>query len=265
MSILDRFRLEGDTVVITGGKSRYGRQMVTDVANAGAKVLTSSRDPTAAAEIAAIEQEKGHDVEGLELDLCDLDSVSTFCTEVVEQYGPVTGLVNNAVARPMAELDGELEDWQRSMKCNATGVFELTRRIGEHIANHGGGSIVNIGSIQGIVGFDETLYEGTEMYSSGEKSPPPDYFFHKGGLVNLTRYLASVYGSDDVRVNCLSPGGISSSEQDPTFVEQYERRTALGRLATDEDVSGAVVFLLSDAAAYITGTNIPIDGGYTAK
>jgi NAD(P)-dependent dehydrogenase (short-subunit alcohol dehydrogenase family) len=120
-------------------------------------------------------------------------------------------------------------------------------------------------SIQGMRGPDETLYEGTTMYDNGEQSPPPDYFFHKGGLINLSRYLASVFGSDQVRVNTVSPGGIKSEDQDPTFVKSYEERTALGRLATGEDVSGLIVFLLSDASSYITGTNIPVDGGYISK
>lgn len=265
MTVLDRFQLDGETIVVTGGTSRYGRQMVTDIASAGAKVVTTSRDSTVAAEIASTEQGEGHDVVGLPLDLCDLDSVSNFCTILADEYGPVTGLVNNAVARPMSALDGDIEDWRRSMLCNAMGLFELTRTIADRMAENSGGNIVNISSIQGMVGPDEALYDGTDMYAGGDTSPPPDYFFHKGGLTNLTRYLAAVYGPDDIRVNCVSPGGISGVDQDPAFVERYERRTALGRMACADDLSSVVVFLLSDAAAYITGTNIPVDGGYIVK
>ena len=91
----------------------------------------------------------------------------------------------------------------------------------------------------------------------------PDYFFHKAGMVNLTRYFAAQYGPKGVRVNCLSPGGFLSG-QDPKFVERYSNATFLRRMANDSDLGGPVIFLLSSAAAYITGVNLPIDGGYTA-
>jgi NAD(P)-dependent dehydrogenase (short-subunit alcohol dehydrogenase family) len=123
------------------------------------------------------------------------------------------------------------------------------------------GSLVNIASIQAMLGTNPWLYEGTSMTS------PPDYFFHKGGMLNLTRYLASHYGSSGVRVNAVSPGSIQNVAKPlPTeFLTRYNAMTMLGRQARPEEISGAVVFLLSDTSRYITGINLPVDGGYTAK
>lgn len=120
------------------------------------------------------------------------------------------------------------------------------------------GSIINISSIQGIVGPDFTLYEGTDM------DAPPDYFFHKAGIINLTKYFASKLGPYNIRVNAVSPGGLYSG-QNEKFVERYNKKTFLGRMAKGEDIKGVIVFLASDASFYITGANIIVDGGYTAK
>ncbi len=125
------------------------------------------------------------------------------------------------------------------------------------MAERGSGSIVNIGSIQGMVGPDLTLYEGLAMEAI------PDYFFHKGGMLNLTRYFAAHYGPRGVRVNCVSPGGFESG-QPAAFVERYARATFLRRMAGAGDLGGPVIFLLSEAARYVTGINLPVDGGYTA-
>ena len=129
------------------------------------------------------------------------------------------------------------------------------------MAERKSGSIVNIASMQGMVGVNPWLYEGTTMTAA------PDYFFHKGGMINLTRYLASHYGPNGVRVNVVSPGGIFNPEkpQSDAFLARYAKMTMLGRMAEAREIGGSVVFLLSDASTYITGANLPIDGGYTAK
>ena len=166
-------------------------------------------------------------------------------------------LVNNAVLRPVADWNCSAADFATSMQINATGLFLMTRTFGELMANNGGGSIVNIGSIQGSVGPDFSLYEGLGWET------PPDYFFHKGGMVNFTRFAAAKLGPGKVRVNVISPGGFYN-DQDPRFVERYVARTLLGRMANATDLQGAIIFLASDASAYVTGTNLFVDGGYTA-
>ena len=157
----------------------------------------------------------------------------------------------------MNDWASDADAFAKSMAVNATGLFSMTKAFGDHMAEQNGGSIINIGSIQGMVGPDYSLYEGLGWGS------PPDYFFHKGGMINFTRYVAARLGPRGVRCNTLSPGGFFN-DQDPRFVERYSRRTALGRMADDTDLKGAVVFLASDASAYVTGINLPVDGGYTA-
>ena len=161
----------------------------------------------------------------------------------------------------VAQEGDNLSAWKESMATNATGFFAAIRTFGDVMAAQGSGSIVNIASQMGTIGMNPWLYEGTAMKA------PPDYFFHKGGMINLTRYLASHYGTQGVRVNVVSPGGIFnvSKPQAPAFLERYGKMTMLGRMADPRELGGAVVFLLSDASTYITGANLPVDGGYTAK
>ena len=121
----------------------------------------------------------------------------------------------------------------------------------------GRGSIINIGSIQGIVAPDFDNYAGTDM------TTPPDYHFHKHGLIGLTKYLAAVGGPKGVRVNAISPGGFQTEKHREPFISQYCRRVFLGRMARHDDIKGAVVFLASEASAYVTGQNIVVDGGYS--
>jgi len=145
------------------------------------------------------------------------------------------------------------------MKINATGVFLMHRHFGKVMNDQRSGSIANIGSIQGMIGPDLGLYEGLNM-----PSLPPDYFFYKGGMINLTRYFAALFGGASVRVNCLSPGGFFNNQAEE-FVRRYSAKTFLGRMGNKSDLGGSVVFLLSDASVYMTGANLPVDNNYTTK
>jgi NAD(P)-dependent dehydrogenase (short-subunit alcohol dehydrogenase family) len=180
---------------------------------------------------------------------------------VLAKHGRVDGIVFDAVSRPMRTMNDDLKIWRESMETNATGFFATCRVFGDAMAKQGGGSIVNIASIYGMVGSNLSLYEGTTMTTA------PDYFFHKGGMINLTRYLASHYGAQKVRVNVVSPGGIYNPDtpQAAEFIDRYNKITMLGRMCDAAEVGGAVIFLLSDSASYVTGANIPVDGGHTAK
>jgi NAD(P)-dependent dehydrogenase (short-subunit alcohol dehydrogenase family) len=251
------FSLAGKVVVLTGGAGLYGRGLAAQLAAAGAKLVLASRDVAALEKVAAEERNRGHTVTAHALDQGDEASISRLSDWVQAKFGRIDGLVNNAVARPMKSFHAPLADWEASMKTNATGLFAITRALGERMTAQGSGSIVNIGSIQGMVGPDNTLYEGLDMHAI------PDYFFHKAGMVNLTRYFAAQYGPQGVRVNCVSPGGFLSG-QPPAFIERYSRATYLRRMADHRDLGGPVIFLLSEAARYVTGTNLPVDGGYTA-
>ncbi len=261
MTSLDRFSLSGKVAVITGGAGLYGRQIVRALAEAGAETYVASRNLDALTTLADTLAAEGIRIHPVQFDQGEEASALALRDHVMERSGRMDVLVNNAVARPMKKAYGDsVEAFAESMRINATGLFAVTRAVGDVMAEQGGGSIVNIGSIQGMIGPDPTIYRGTEM--SGWY---PDYFFHKGGMINFTRFVASYYGEKGVRCNCVSPGGFWTATMPEAFVRQYSDRTLLGRLANETDLMGAVVFLACDASAYITGVNLPVDGGYTAK
>ena len=258
MNVLEQFSLKGKVILLTGGAGLYGRGLTAFLAGAGATLVIASRGRAALELVAAEERDRGYQVEAEELDQGDEQSVLALRNRLIARHGRIDGLVNNSVSRPMSGPDDALARWEESMRVNATGLFAITRAFGEAMARRKSGSIVNVGSIQGMVGANLWLYEGTNIKTV------PDYFFHKGGMLNLTRYFAAHLGTSGVRVNCVSPGGFFNNH-DAVFVKRYEAMTMLGRMARDTDLGGAIVFLLSDAAAYVTGANLAVDGGYTAK
>ena len=260
MGILEMFSLDDKIALVTGGAGLYGRQIVAALADAGARTYVASRNLEALQEQAAEHQASGRDVRALWLDQGEEGSILALRDAILDESSRIDVLVNNAVLRPMAKgYEDDASKFGLSMRVNATGLFIITRAFGEVMSRQRSGSIINVGSIQGMIGPDPTIYRGTDM--SGWY---PDYFFHKGGIINFTRFVASRYGSSGVRCNCISPGGFQASQPE-IFVRQYSERTFLGRMANSTDLMGIVVFLASDASQYITGTNIPVDGGYTAK
>lgn len=259
MSYLERFSLRDKVILLTGGAGLYGRGLAADLAAAGATLVLAARDVAKLETVAAEERARGFQVEAESLDQGDEASVLALRDRVLARHGRVDGLVNNAVARVVKGAGGTVAQWEESMRVNATGLMLMHRAFGEGMAAQGSGSIVNIGSIQGMIGPSYELYAGTTM---GDL--PPDYFFHKGGMINLTRFYAALYGPRGVRVNCLAPGGFFNQQPEP-FLSRYCEHTLLGRMADPSDLGGSVVFLLADASRYVTGVNLPVDGGYTAK
>jgi NAD(P)-dependent dehydrogenase (short-subunit alcohol dehydrogenase family) len=255
---MDSFKLNGKVALVTGGAGLFGRQIARALGQAGATLYMASRNLEALRQLADQFEKEGFHAEALQLDQGEEASIQEGLALIVRQAGGVDVLVNNAVLRTMKDWSSPSADFAKSMAVNATGLFMMTRSFGDHMAQRGHGSIINVGSIQGMVGPDFTLYQGLHWET------PPDYFYHKGGLLQLTRFAAAKLGPRGVRVNAISPGGFLAG-QDPVFVERYCRSTFLGRMANDTDLAGVVVFLASDASAYITGSNIAVDGGYTAK
>jgi len=260
MTVLDMFSLANKTAVVTGGAGLYGRQIVRAMAQAGAHTYVASRNLDALKALAAAFADEGLTIHPRRLDQADEQSVLELRDAIRAERPSVDVLVNNAVLRPLSGYHDDAENFDLSMRVNATGLFMITRAFGDVMAEQGSGSIINIGSTKGVVGPDPTIYEGTEMHGWH-----PDYFFHKGGIINFTRFIASYYGARNVRCNCLSPGGFQEDYHPEAFVKRYNERTCLGRMANSTDLMGTVVFLASEASLYITGANIPVDGGYTVK
>jgi len=261
VGILERFSLRGKVALVTGGAGLYGRQIVAALAQAEAQTYVASRNLEALEKLAADHRATGLEVTALQYDQAQEGSILALRDEIMRRSGRIDVLVNNAVIRPMKKAyQDDAATFAESMCVNATGLFIITRAFGDVMAEQESGSIINIGSIHGIIAPDPTIYRGTQM--SGWY---PDYFFHKGGMINFTRFIASYYGAHGVRCNCVSPGGLWTEKMPEAFVRQYSERTFLGRLANDSDLMGIIVFLASDASVYITGVNLPVDGGYTAK
>ncbi len=255
------FSLQGKVIVQFGGTGLLGRALVSALATAGATLIVASRNRASNDAVVADERAAGRTIHVDEVDIGAEASLHALRDRILSAHGKVDGIVFNAVSRPMKSFADDLAAWKSSMDTNATGFFATVRAFGDAMAAKKSGSIVNISSQMGVIGMNPWLYEGTAM------GAPPDYFFHKGGMNNLTRYLASHYGKSNVRVNTVSPGGIFNPEkpQADAFLARYAPMTMLGRMANAPEIGGSVVFLLSDASTYITGANLAVDGGYTAK
>lgn len=236
-------------VVITGGSGLLGRALLRHVRHEGGIAVNADLSPA------------GADDEGfVRCDITDEDAVRALVDEVVARHGRIDGWVNNAYPRT-ADWGARFEDipdasWKRNVDLQLNSVFTCCQQVLRHMSERKAGSIVNIASVYGVVGPDFGVYRSTEM------TMPAAYSAIKGGVVNFTRYLASYYGPQGVRVNCVSPGGVFD-HQPEVFVRQYEERVPLRRMARPEDIPPAVAFLLSDGSSYVTGHNFMIDGGWT--
>ena len=262
MNVMQSFSLDKKSALVTGGAGRYGRQLSEALAEAGALVYIASRDRAQCEELAAELRQRGLQAKALRLDLACEESMRQVMEQIEADCGGLDILVNNAVIRcAMNGWEQSLEAFDRSLHVNASALFFLTNLGAKQMQKRGGGSIINIGSMMGLVGIEMENYLGTDM----NPDPSPIYFYEKGGMVNFTRFAASCFGKHNIRVNCIHPGGLQEESMPAAFVANYSRRTQLGRLGNQSDLKGIVVFLASQATAYITGSNIPVDGGYTAK
>jgi NAD(P)-dependent dehydrogenase (short-subunit alcohol dehydrogenase family) len=253
------FMLGQKVALVTGGAGIYGTHIVRGLAESGAMVIVASRDLAKCMKHASMLQAEGLQVRAARLDLASEPSIRGLCEEIISDHGHLDILVNNAVARSGGNLhQTSLEDWESTMKVNSTGLFLACKIFSEPMQRAGSGSIINVASIYGMVGPDFSIYEGQEFTN------PVDYAFAKGGMINLTRYLASFLAPYSIRVNSISPGGFRDDDTPSDFVPRYSRRTLLGRMAEPDDIKGPIVFLASDASRYITGQNLPVDGGWTA-
>ncbi len=256
----DLFSLEGRTVLITGASGHLGSAMSAALADAGARVVVTSRRREEARRIAAglpAGGERSH--VGVELDHMDEASLTAGFEEAVRQAGPIDALVANG-HEPLAHdwRTVTADQFSRQLQ-NATGYFLLARLLRDHVvARRAEGVIVLVGSMYGVVGSYPDVYEGICAAS------PAAYHALKGGIVHLTRHLAVTWAKDRVRVNCLSPGPFPSDKAPRELVDRLKTRSPMGRMGRPEELQGAVVFLTSSASSYMTGQNLVIDGGWTA-
>ena len=258
MHIMNLFSLKGKIILVTGGAGNYGKPITEGLAEAGATVIIASRNKDSVQQVVEDFRKEGLDVHGMQVDQADSDSVLQLKKQIIDKFGKLNVFVNNAVSRPMKGYNAPIDQFEESMKVNATGMMFILREMTDLIVQAGGGSVVNISSMMGMFGPILSNYEGTSM---GDL--PPDYFFHNAGLINLNRYMTKMFTGKNVRFNCISPGGLFNNQPE-RFLQNYCRKVPLGRMANKDDIKGLVVLLSSEAGSYINGENILMDGGLNA-
>jgi NAD(P)-dependent dehydrogenase (short-subunit alcohol dehydrogenase family) len=243
--------LKDKIIIVAGGQGLIGAAIVKDIANKGGIVVNGD---------IALETSVGHNT--FHLDIANAKSIDACVQFVTDNHGRIDGLVNCAYPRTKDWgnffEDVKIDSWRENVDMQMNSVFYFCQQVLKIMHAQCAGAIVNIGSIYGIVGNDFRLYEDYGGTSAAA------YSAIKGGIINFTRYLASYYGKYNIRVNCVSPGGIKDVEkQHPSFMKKYESQVPLKRMGTPEDIAPAVSFLLSEEAKYITGHNLMVDGGWT--
>ena len=260
------FDLDGRMAVVTGGLGQLGRQFTGALLDHGAAVAIIDNAVTG-----DLPEHWGDRVQVVAADVTDRDSLAAALESITESRAVPRILVNAAALdSPPDAPHGEngpfetypASSFDRVMEVNVKGVALCCQVFGGAMAETGGGAVINISSIYGAVSPDQRIYEyrrrgGEDFYK------PVAYSASKSALMNLTRYLATYWAARKVRVNTLTLGGVFN-QQDEDFLEGYCARVPLGRMADAADYNGAIVFLASDASSYMTGSNLVIDGGWTA-
>ncbi len=262
------FSLKNKTVILTGSAGYLGTRFAHVLSAAGANVvlvdIESKKNKNL--ESALIKKYHTHPI-SYNVDISKQSAVRKLTKDVLAKYKRIDILINNAhfLPRNHPQRDAPfekypLELWEQTIAVNLTGLFLCCKEIGNIMSKQNKGVIVNISSIYGIVGADQRIYGNSRLNS------PAFYAATKGAMVNLTRYLAAYWNRKNIRVNTLTLGGVFDAKlhKDKKFVEKYSEKTMLGRMARKEDYDGALLFLASDASSYVTGSNLIVDGGWTA-
>jgi len=265
------FSLESEVAVVTGALGKLGPVWIESLLEAGASVFALDL-PDAEAGEAFVRLQEGFDKSRLLLhrtDVRDRAALEAACKACVAHFGTPSILVNNAgVDRPPSSAgenyrleDIPLEENRAILEVNTLGLFLVTQVFGKCMLKSGRGSIINIASLYAGVSPDARFYD--HIQSDPPFVKPPAYGASKAAVVNLTRYLATHWASRGIRVNALSPGGVLGG-QDTQFSDKFCQRVPMGRMAVNDDLSGPLLFLASRASSYVTGTELVVDGGFTA-
>jgi NAD(P)-dependent dehydrogenase (short-subunit alcohol dehydrogenase family) len=266
MDSLGKFRLDGKVALVTGGAGILGRRFCEGLAHAGARVAVVD---LVEADARAVAVGLPTASAGFACDVGDPLAVKACVAAVLEHFGTIDILHNNAATKT-ADVrafftpfeDYPLQTWRDVMTVNIDGMFLMAQAVGRHMVERGCGSVVQTASIYGLVGPDSRIYEGSD-YLGGPINTPAVYAASKAAVIGLTRWLATHWGDKGIRVNCLVPGGVSSG-QNSVFATRYSQRVPMGRMARDDEMVPALLYLASDASSYVTGQVLAVDGGWTA-
>ena len=267
---LQKFRLNEKTAFVVGGLGLIGREVSIAFTIAGAKTIVLDVESENGQLFEKEINKKGYDVCLKSFDCADMKQLDNNFSALINENGCPDIFINCSYPRTKdwgksSFRDITLESYRENVDIHMNSYTWLARLAAEAMVKNGnGGSIIQLGSIYGVVGQDPTVYEGTDMREN------MSYASIKGGITNLTRQMASYYGIHNIRVNTLCPGGISGhvagkdDDQNPVFVKNYCKKTPLKRMGNPEEIATVALFLASDAASYITGATITVDGGWTA-
>lgn len=257
MSVLDRFRLDGKRLFITGGTRGLGREMALAIAEAGADVVLVGRDRESLERTSADIRRLGRQAHAIQADVGAPDACQAACHEALDKYGPIDILINNVGGRrvPTPTVDLPLEVWQQIIDLNLTSTFLCTKLLGRPMLERRQGRVINIASISGMVanrGIGGRSYETS-----------------KAAVIQFTRATAADWAPRGVTVNAICPGGFMTepnqrwSREHPEVIEAFKSQIPMGDFGQPEDLGPLAVYLASDAARYMTGAALVIDGGYT--
>ena len=277
-TIMDKFKLTGRVAIVTGGPGLLGKEFCRTLAEAGATVVVADLDADGVNELTTSLIKNGFHAMGVATDITQPESVSSMVNETLAMYGRLDILVNSAALDPkfdpqaLAEMvrqgavsgafeDYPLEAWKAALDVNLTGMFLCCQAaVKPMLAQGKKGSIINICSTYGLAAPDQRIYQREGKQTSYK---PVYYSVTKAGVLGLTRYLSAYYAGTQIRVNALTPGGVYNNH-DEVFLKAYSSRTIMGRMAEKDEMNGALLFLASDASSYMTGSNLVVDGGWTA-
>lgn len=260
-SYLDKFLLKNKVAFITGGVGLLGSEVVKALADAGAKAVVLDIKREDGEKLVRKFKREGKEVFFENFDTTDLDNTDLIVDGLRKKYKKIDVFVNAAYPRTsdwgkrIEELS--IDSWRKNVDMHLNSYSWISRKVCMIMKEQKSGSLINFGSIYGVVGNDFAVYEGTGLTS------PMAYSAIKGGIINLGRYLASYFGEFNVRVNTICPGGIFDN-QNKTFVKNYSNKTPLKRMGNPDEIASAVLFLASDASSYVTGSTLIVDGGWTA-
>lgn len=263
-------QLKDKNIVLTGALGILGQHFCSALVESGANLIIADLDQQACEQFAQQLSQKfpQQKILPLAVDLAQEASIIQWSNNIFRHTENVDVLINNAALKSQnffAALESfPLSDWEAVMRVNVTACFLCAREIGTQMAKKEKGNIINVSSIYGLLGPDQRIYEGAHYENlGGAINTPLVYSASKGALIAMSRYLAAYWGNKGVRTNTLVPGGVSSG-QNSDFNDKYSQRVPLGRMARFNDLTGALLFLASDASEYMNGQNLIIDGGLSA-